>query len=178
MRHTILGLAIALMAVPFAANAADGKIHFEGSVVEPGCVVIAHSSPADIRVTLPPVASSVLAEAGRTAGRTPFFISIAGCNNTAKNAHTYFEPGPAVNVATNNLTLEAGAATARNVELQLLNENFSKIRLGNPAELQNSQAGTIVDGELSLRYYAEYVATGAASAGSANSSVMFTMTYP
>lgn len=178
MKYLIHGLAAALLAVPLAAEAADGTIHFEGSVVEPGCVVIAHSSPADIRVTLPPVATSVLAEAGQTAGRTPFYISIAGCNDTAQSARTYFEPGPTVNVATNNLSLEAGAATAQNVELQLLNEDFSKIRLGNPAELQNSQSGAIVDGELSLRYYAEYVATGAASAGSANSSVMFTMVYP
>ncbi|WP_226470683.1 fimbrial protein [Luteimonas panaciterrae] len=178
MKYSELCCIAALAIAPLTSNAADGTIYFTGSVVSPGCVVTARATPAEIRVTLPPVATGTLAEAGRTAGRTPFYINLAGCDAGADQVRTYFEPGPTVNLSTNNLTLEPGPETAGNVELQLLNGDYSRIRLGNPSELQNSQPITITDdGEASLRYYAEYVATGKATAGSANSSVMFTMVY-
>lgn len=177
MKQALFLVAAGLLSTPLVANAADGTIYFSGSVVSPGCVVAARSMPAEINVTLPPVATSTLDEAGRTAGRTPFFITVAGCDADATQLRTYFEPGPTVNLNSNNLLLEAGADAATNVELQILNADLSKVRLGAPSELQNSQPVTTADGEASIRYYAEYVATGEATAGVANSSVMFTLVY-
>ncbi|MNV81153.1 hypothetical protein D3C71_1748000 [compost metagenome] len=49
--------------------------------------------------------------------------------------------------------------------------------LGNPLALQNSQQVAVDTGGAALRYYAQYFATGAATAGAANSSVTFTMIY-
>lgn len=169
--------AFAVLGVAPLAQAADGTIHFKGSVVSAGCVVTARATPADINVTLPPVSTSVLNERGKTAGRTPFFISVAGCEADATTVRTYFESGPTVNLSTNNLSIEPGEGSAGNVELQLLNGDFSRIRLGLPPELQNSKPLVTADGEGSLRYYAEYVATGQATAGRADSSVMFTLVY-
>ncbi|MGO1070660.1 fimbrial protein [Lysobacter sp. CA199] len=172
---SIAVLAIAL-ALPAAAQAVDGTIHIEGSVIAPTCVLTNGPTPADIRVKLPAVAVSALNQSGQTAGRTPFVIRIADCDSTTAQIQTYFEPGPTVNTSTNNLTLEGGN-NAGNVELQLLNADHSQILLGNPSGLQNSQAAAVSGGGADLRYYAQYVATGAATAGAANSSVTFTMIY-
>ena len=90
---------------------------------------------------------------------------------------TYFEPGPTINTSSNNLSLQGGAGNAGNVELQLLNADHSQVLLGNPLGLQNTQSVAVESGGAALRYYAQYVATGAATAGAANSSVTFTMIY-
>ncbi|WP_394541247.1 fimbrial protein [Lysobacter enzymogenes] len=168
---------LAVLAVPAVSKAADGTIHFEGSVIAPTCVLTNGPSPADIRVKLPAVAVSALSAAGEVAGRTPFIIRVADCDATTTQVQTFFEPGPTINTSNNNLTLQGGAGNAGNVELQLLNADYSQVLLGNPLALQNSQQVSVDTGGAALRYYAQYFATGAATAGAANSSVTFTMIY-
>lgn len=177
MKKLPIALLLAAVLAPTLSYAADGTIHIEGSVIAPTCVLTNGPTPADLRVKLPPVAVSALSQSGQTAGRTPFVIRIAGCDAATGQVQTYFEPGPTINTSTNNLTLEGGASVAGNVELQLLNADHSQILLGNPSGLQNSQPVAVADGGADLRYYAQYVATGAATAGAANSSVTFTMIY-
>ncbi|ALN55841.1 MULTISPECIES: fimbrial protein [Lysobacter] len=175
-RASAIAFALAL-AVPGACFAADGTVHFEGSVIAPTCVLTNGPSPADIRVKLPAVAVSALSAAGEVAGRTPFIIRVADCDASTTQIQTFFEPGPTINTSNNNLTLQGGAGTAGNVELQVLNADYSQVLLGNPLALQNSQQVAVDTGGAALRYYAQYFATGAATAGSANSSVTFTMIY-
>ncbi|SDY79250.1 major type 1 subunit fimbrin (pilin) [Lysobacter sp. yr284] len=175
-RASAIAFALAL-AVPGSCFAADGTIHFEGSVIAPTCVLTNGPSPADIRVKLPAVAVSALSAAGEVAGRTPFIIRVADCDATTTQVQTFFEPGPTINTSNNNLTLQGGAGNAGNVELQLLNADYSQVLLGNPLALQNSQQVAVDTGGAALRYYAQYFATGAATAGAANSSVTFTMIY-
>lgn len=175
-KASVVLFAIAL-AAPALASGADGTIHIEGSVIAPTCVITNGPTPADIRVRLPAVAVSALSSNGQTAGRTPFFIRIADCDASTSQIQTFFEPGPTINTASNNLSLQGGTGTAGNVELQLLNADHSQVLLGNPLGLQNSQSVAVQGGSADLRYYAQYVATGAATAGSANSSVTFTLIY-
>ncbi|ROU09353.1 hypothetical protein D9T17_00550 [Lysobacter enzymogenes] len=111
------------------------------------------------------------------AGRTPFIIRVAACDAATTQVQTFFEPGPTINTSNNNLTLAGGAGTAAHVELQVLNANYSQVLLGNPLALQNSEQVAVDTGGAALRYYAQYYAPGAASAGSANSSVTFTKIY-
>ena len=175
-RVSALLFAVALAAAGLAL-AADGTVHFEGSVIAPTCVLTNGPTPADIRVKLPAVAVSALSASGQTAGRTPFFIRVADCGATVAQVQTFFEPGPTIDTSSNNLTLQGGTGIAGNVELQLLNADHSQVLLGNPLGLQNTQSVAVEGGGAALRYYAQYVATGAATAGSANSSVTFTMIY-
>ncbi|MEH6417496.1 fimbrial protein [Pseudomonas sp. CGJS7] len=173
-------LALILMSsaiAPAAALASDGTVRIEGSVIAPTCVLTNGPTPADIRVKLPAVAVSALASAGQTAGRTPFVIRVADCDATTAQVQTYFEPGPTVNTSSNNLSLQGATGNAGNVELQLLNADHSQVLLGNPLGLQNTQSVAVENGGAALRYYAQYVATGAATAGAANSSVTFTLIY-
>lgn len=162
--------------LPGTASAIDGTIQITGKVTASTCNLNGATSPVTINVALPTVSTAALPSAGSVAGRTPFSIALTNCSASMTKAQTYFEPGPTINSATNNLILQ-GAGVAANVELQLLNADASKIVLGNPLATQNSQIGNVTAGTGTLSYFAQYVATGASGAGSANSSVTFTMIY-
>ncbi|MBC3931668.1 fimbrial protein [Undibacterium curvum] len=165
-----------LALLPGTASAIDGTINITGKVTASTCNLNGATAPVTINVALPTVSTAALATAGSVAGRTPFTIALTNCSASMTKAQTYFEPGPTINAASNNLILQ-GAGVAANVELQLLNADASKILLGNPLATQNSQIGNVTSGSGTLNYFAQYIATGASGAGSANSSVTFTMIY-
>jgi major type 1 subunit fimbrin (pilin) len=117
----------------------------------------------------------VVETAGRTAGTTPFAISLSNCSAGINNASTYFEAGPTIDTVTGNLRNSGDAA---NVQVSLLNGNSSKISLNGAAGSQGSQAVAINNGNATLNYYAQYVANGAAAgAGSVSTSVTFSIQY-
>ncbi|KWA15782.1 fimbrial protein [Burkholderia cepacia] len=159
------------------ASAADGTITFNGSVTAQTCTINGNGSGSNnFNVALQSVSTSALTTAGQYANRTPFNIALTACTPASGNVHTYFEPGPTVDTATGNLILTAGGAT--NVEIGLLNGDYTPIVLGAPDASQNSKSTAIsAAGTATLKYYAQYVATGAATAGAATSSVMYSLIY-
>nr|WP_326489890.1 fimbrial protein [Paraburkholderia sp. HP33-1] len=163
-------------ALPMASHAADGTITFNGSITAQTCNINGNGSGSmDFVVPMVTVSASALDVAGKTAGRKPFDISLTGCTPDSGNVHTYFEPGPTTDAATGNLVLDAGGAD--NVQIGLLNDDFSPIKVGFADASQNSKSVAIANGAATLKYHAEYVATGAATAGAANSSVMYSLAY-
>src|ERR1700754_383260 len=167
-------LAGTAMASQFA-SAADGTITFNGQVTAQTCTISGNGGTNNFTVTLPTVSTSSLTAAGQTSGRTPFNIALTNCTPASGNVHTYFEPGPTFDTNTGNLIVATGGA--KNVELGLLNSDFSNIVAGAADASQNSKSASIDSGKATLNYYVQYVATGAASAGAANSSIMYTMSY-
>jgi major type 1 subunit fimbrin (pilin) len=168
-------LASAAMASQFAA-AADGTITFEGAITAQTCTINGNGSGSNnFAVKLPTVSSSTLATAGQTAGRTPFSIALTNCTPSSGNVHTFVESGPTIDTTTGNLILNPGGAT--NVQIALQNSDFTNIRAGAADASQNSKSVAITSGNATLNYYAQYIATGPATAGAANASVMYTMAY-
>ncbi|MDR9865139.1 fimbrial protein [Pseudomonas baetica] len=163
------------------AFAADGTITFSGNVTAQTCTINGNgngngSGSKDFTVTLPVVSASALTSAGQTAGRTPFNIALTACTPSSGNVHAYFEPGPTVDMATGNLKLTGSGAT--NVQIGLLNEDFTVVKVGAADASQNSKAVPIsAAGAATLPFYAQYVATGAATAGVANSNVLYSLVY-
>lgn len=176
MKKILLVAAAAAGLVSIApAFAADGTINITGSVTGSTCQINGGSSPAAINVNLPAVSTTALNAAGRTAGTTPFAISLSNCSAGINNASTYFEAGPTIDTVTGNLRNSGDAA---NVQVSLLNGNSSKISLNGAAGSQGSQAVAINNGNATLNYYAQYVANGAAAgAGSVSTSVTFSIQY-
>jgi major type 1 subunit fimbrin (pilin) len=170
--------AIAIAALSVGAQAADGTITFNGKVTDKTCTI---STPAgkDFTVTLPTVSKSTLANAGATAGRTPFSINLTKCDSG--KVATYFEPGATVDFATGRLINQSTTDAATNVQLQLLGSNnqFLPIRgAGANGAQTNSQWVTVsADGNADLNYYAEYYATAASTAGNVTSNVQYTIIY-
>jgi len=172
-------MAAAGLAAASAAHASDGTITITGSVIASTCKV-SNGTGGNIAVTLPKIGTNTLAAAGSTAGRTPFSVMLEGCTMGGENptkVGVVFESGSNVNQSTGRLTLDAGANSASNIEINVLNDKQSPIKLGAMGE-QNSQLIDIAaDGKATLNYFAEYYATGAATAGQANSKVQYSLTY-
>jgi major type 1 subunit fimbrin (pilin) len=176
-RTGMIASAALAAAMPMASHAADGTITFNGTIVAQTCTINGNGSGSkDFTVQLPNVSASALSETGQTAGITPFNIALSACSAGTGNVHAYFEPGPTTDVSTGNLTLNAGGAL--NVQIGLLNGDSSPITMGAADGKQNSRAVAITSGAATLPYFAEYVATGVATAGAAQSSVMYTLVYP
>jgi major type 1 subunit fimbrin (pilin) len=117
-----------------------------------------------------------LPTASATAGRTPFNIALSACTPSTGNVSTYFEPGSTTDGSTGNLVVATGGAT--NVQIQLLNQDATPIKAGFAQASQNSQTTALNTGAATLNYFAQYFATGATTAGAANSSVNYTISYP
>lgn len=178
MRNFKIFSALILVAAPFAANAVDGTITFNGEVTDKTCT-IATPQGADFTVTLPTVSTSTLAAAGQVAGRTPFSINLSDCN--PGDVATYFEPGATVDLGTGRLNNVAATAAATQVQLQLLGANnqfLPVVSAGAGSTQANSQWVTVnAGGSADLNYFVEYYATGASTAGEVTSSVKYTIIY-
>ncbi|VWD19064.1 fimbrial protein [Burkholderia lata] len=173
---SILMATAGLLAVASSAQAADGTITITGEITAQTCTISGDGGGKDFTVSLPTVSTSSLATSGATAGRKPFRIALSNCSPNSGNASVYFEPGLTVNATTGQLKNNSGTAT--NVEVGLLNKDSSNIKLGAAQAQQNSQTVPIAGGAATLDYYAQYVATGgAATAGTVNTSVMYSVSY-
>lgn len=169
----IILAASALVLGSVAAHAADGTITINGQVTDQTCKVAVDSK--DITVTLPTVGVGSLAQKGVTAGRTPFTINLIDCK--AGSVSTFFETGNNVDAATGNLN---NIGSAKNVQVQLLSDKSVVIPLlANATQSTATTKATVAQGggSAALNYYAQYLATGAAEAGTVNTSVQYTINY-
>jgi major type 1 subunit fimbrin (pilin) len=175
---TALGAVLAVAGFAPTAQAADGTINITGSVVAQTCKVEGSSFGTQATKTVPlaPVLATDLASVGSTAKKTPFSLSVTSCSPSLTSVQAYFS-GANINASTGNLNV-TGAGAATNVQIQLLNASDAVMPLnGATASAQNSQVVALSGGAATLNYAAQYVATGAATAGSANTSVQFTLNY-
>ncbi len=173
----VLGLA------SFGAQAADGTITFNGTISDVTCSINggASGTQANDTVVLPTVAAGSLASAGATGGisnPSDIVFALSGCTGTATKAVARFENGPTVDQTTGNLVNQAGAGGATNVQVQLLNAAMQPINITTNANNDlATNGGTITAGNANLTYFGRYFATGAASAGTVNTIVQYTMDY-
>ncbi|HGT8137349.1 TPA: fimbrial protein [Escherichia coli] len=181
MKIKVIALATFVSAV-FAGSAMayDGTITFTGKVVAQTCTV--NTDDKNLEVTLPTVATSSLKDNGATSGMTPFAIRLTGCATDmagSQNVKAYFEPSSNIDLTTHNLKNTAVSDKANNVQIQLLNSNgTSTILLGeadNGQDVQSEEIGT--DGSATLRYMAQYYATGQSTAGDVKATVYYTIAY-
>ena len=176
---SVLGLA------SLGAHAADGTMTFTGTITDTTCSIngMASGTPADVAVTLPTVSASTLASAGSVAGTsspTQMVLALTGCSGTATKAVATFENGPTVDQTTGNLSNQtaAGSGGAKNVQVRLLNASLLPIDITTGSNNDIANNGTAISGGTgNLKYFAQYYATGAATAGAVNTSVQYTMQY-
>ena len=174
MKKIIVAMAAAsAMLGVSAAQAESSHVFFKGQVTDSTCEINAESK--DQTVQLPTVIASALAADGQTAGTREFTIGMSKCPGNQKLA-IRFEPGATVDTKTGWLknSLNDGA---KNVAIELLNENALPIRVtGHQAEDQYA-AKADENGNYTQRYFARYHATGKAEAGAVASSVAYSVIY-
>jgi major type 1 subunit fimbrin (pilin) len=169
--HLSITLAILTATAMGTAQASDGTINITGNITATTCKINGASSPVTVSVALPTVSTTALTATGMTAAPTPFTLALTGCTAGA-TAKTLFELGPNVDTATGNLKNATGTAT--NVEVAILNSTDAVIDIRNNT---NSQTVNLVSSAATMSYYAEYIATGAATSGTVATSVTFSMSY-
>lgn len=168
---TTMGLASSVMAQ-------DGQVNFTGKIIEAGCQV--DSTVANPQtVKLGEVAKAAFAAAGDTAATTEFTLVLSGCPDEllGKPVSVKYDGTPDT---TNNdylqLTGYGASDVASGVAIQLLNANGTALPLGSASTpvIINADAAESTN----LDFFARYVATAAAvSAGTADGSANFTLTY-
>ncbi|EGM5834836.1 fimbrial protein [Escherichia coli] len=179
MRKIQFILGILAAASSSATLAYDGTINFTGKVVAQTCSVATVSE--SLSVILPTVSTATLSADTKTAGLTPFTIQLTGCTvpatSGADKVNAYFEPNANTDYTTGNLTNTASSG-ASHVQIQLLNADGVKvIKLGQAAAAQNVDTVAINDANVTLRYNAQYYATGVATVGDVTSTVNYTIAY-
>ncbi len=162
-----------------AAHAADGTITINGQVTDKTCNV-SSTAGKDFTVTLPTVSKISLATTGATSGRTPFQLQLSNCSGG--KVATYFEQGTAVDTNTGRLNNQATATPATAVQVQLLGDNGQFLPItaatdATKAQLNSQWVDVAANGGTNLNYFAEYYATGAATAGEVTSSVQYSIIY-
>nr|WP_199047062.1 fimbrial protein [Dyella sp. ASV24] len=126
-----------------------------------------NSDSTNLTVTLPTVSTQALRSAASVAGRTGFNINLT-CQAGA-NVYITMAASSGAGTATGTV-LSSGTAT--NVQVQLLDKSYNPVTFNTSTLIGAAPTGT-----LSIPYYAQYYATGAATAGSVKATATFTMTY-
>lgn len=179
MKKQILSALLAsagLMMITSAAHATDGTITINGSILQSTCKINGGTT-GDVTVNLPKLRSTALPSVGSVGGRTPFTLALSECGTTGGKVGVYFEPGANVDASSGRLTLDAAADTAKGVQINVLNDKQQQIKVGSAGD-QNSQLVDIAaDGTATLNYFAEYYASDAVTAGTANSKVQYSLVY-
>lgn len=150
----------------------DGSVMFNGKVIAPACTLVAATK--DSTVTLPDVSATKLQTSGEVSGvQTDVPIELKDCNVevTANAAFTF--GGTADGVIDTAFSNAASVDAATNVALQLyMPDGTAKIT-------PNVETGNIplVDGDQTLIFKVDYVATAKATSGNVNASTDFHINY-
>ena len=169
---TLFGLLLILINPLYAA---DGSITFKGKIIAQTCTINS-GSRENINIDLPNVSEKTLKASGATP--TTFVIHLTAC--TAGNkAKTYFEPGLTVDSISGRLNNQATLNAARNVQVQILNNNNQPISITQQNQLNRDSQQISVDrlGNATMRYAAQYYANGASTEGMVATSVHYMVNY-
>jgi len=181
---TASSLAIALVAIPLAfatpANATnDGTIEIAGRITATTCQVEGNppgSGAATKKVDFGEVSAGHLATEGQTAGDRSFQIHIGGNEECVDGgmATIRFDPAsPSLDRATGRLNIDAVVDAAKNVQIQIANEDGTPINM----YTEDAQGATIVGNSAVIPLIARYYSLGKAEKGVANSRVGFQVVY-
>ncbi|WP_157634275.1 fimbrial protein [Burkholderia ubonensis] len=173
-----LGVAAAMFAWPGSAAWGAGNptvtVKFQGSYNSVTCTIV--NGLENQTVKLPRISTSSLTSPGQTAGSTAFTIPLR-CDGSIQAVRVYFQRGATTN-ANGNLDVEdpTDPASAKGVQIQLLNGDGSPIQVGNAATMKtvDLDASTTTP----VPFGAQYYATGATTAGKVRTYATFVIQMP
>ncbi|TFZ51995.1 type 1 fimbrial protein [Serratia proteamaculans] len=170
MNKTLIALAL-FSGVISAANAADGTINFEGSVLETACTATASSST----VQMGAISKVALGNVGATSLGKPVVVTLSSCPAAATTATITFAGNPD---ADNNqlFKIVGGSGTAATgIGLALYDADGKTLISPNAISAAKTLSATT---DTVYNFTAKYMATQAAvTGGDANASTSFTVNY-
>ena len=170
-------MAVGMFCITAQAIAADGEINFTGSVTGSTCSITAKdlNGGEGGNVSLGNVPSTSLASTGDIAGGGAFELGISGdeenCVLTEKGATVKFISLSGTAGSSGQwIGISSGEGVAKNVAVQIKDAKGLDVLLG-----QSSSEYT--DLSKPMRFTANYIATGKASAGTADAKAAFSIEY-
>lgn len=166
---------IAAAALSQTALAADGTINFTGTIIASTCTASVNGNDS---VQLPKVTTAALNESGKTAGFVPFQINLTNCGAASPAVRANFNSGKDTNPTSGNLknATDKSAGGGTNVEISILNSTEQKIGL-HLLDQKLASAKPDAAGTANFNFFAHYVATGPATAGTVTSTVTYNLMY-
>lgn len=160
-----------LLASNYAGAASSSTFNVEGTITSSTCNLLNSA----VAVELPVRSRTELAKAGYTAGRTPFSITAKNCPAGTVIYFQYDQKNITSEGRLLNTVDAVSTDRAENVELELLNLNDMPINLSAGKGLQDSSpaAVDVIANTATFKFYVQYYATGAATAGKVKSSLTF-----
>lgn len=180
MKKTLLASLLAFTAVAAQAQYTgpyDGKVKFEGEVIDQTCVVVAGKS--EQTVVLDKVPAARLDVAGKVAGGKNFSISLERCKTDSAHqmVRAEFKSSSLVDTA-NAYTLKSNAnGGAQNVNLRLKEVDGTPIRIGDASYVSTAYKNLANQATGEINYSVEYYATGVATVGKVASEVEYAIVY-
>ncbi|GAB1440373.1 fimbrial protein [Providencia sp.] len=164
---TVLGVALAVTSA--STVFASGTINFTGEITDIACTVDSNSK--NLNVDLGKVSSKSLAAQGEVAGLKDFTIKLVDCPANSKVTVRF--GGTRDTADRDILAINQGAGVATNVGIALFEKDATtQIKLFEDSKEVDFNGATV-----DLDYVARYKATGAATAGQANSSAVYSIQY-
>jgi major type 1 subunit fimbrin (pilin) len=173
-----LSLALLISSAVMSASAlaaSDNTINFQGEVTAETCSVSVNGNDATPVVLLPTVSTTELNASGSTAGQTTFTVGVSGCTGDSSATTKVSTVFVGNNVSASGNLSNTGTAT--NVEVQILDPQSAVVDL--TSGYTGSGDLTLQAGESagSATYFAQYYATGTATAGTVAASLQYAVTY-
>ena len=171
MKKSVLTAFITVVCVTSSVMAADdnaitdGSVTFNGKVIAPACTLVAATK--DSVVTLPDVSATKLQTNGQVSGvQTDVPIEL-------KENATFTFNGTADTTQITAFANQASSDAATNVALQMYMND------GTTAITPDTETGNILlqDGDQTLTFKVDYIATGKATSGNVNAVTNFHINY-
>jgi major type 1 subunit fimbrin (pilin) len=185
-------MAAAVVALPLPGVASDGVITFTGAVTANSCSISVNGGGKDATVTLPVVDAAALANGSGTdkAAGTFFSIALSACDNSHADSGSggnvaptlvaiYFEAGSGIDAVTGG-AINSGTS---NVEVNLYKASGAavvgaQITPGRSASQPDYQAIGSTGTQWYFAGYSTAGAAAAATAGTVNAVVTYSLVYP
>jgi major type 1 subunit fimbrin (pilin) len=170
MNKTLLALTL-FTGVISVANAADGTINFEGSVLETACTATASSST----VQMGAISKAALANVGETSLGKPVSITLSSCPTAAAKATITFSGNADTDDSRLFKTVAGTGTAATGIGLALYDADGTTLIAPNAISAEKTLSATT---DTVYNFTAKYMATKAAvTGGDANASTSFTVNY-
>ncbi|MGG8277676.1 fimbrial protein [Klebsiella sp. 141198] len=148
----------------------DVLLNVTGQITASGCVVENDSRMID--VDMKEINITQLTQTNSSAQMVPFTIRLMDCAASVSGAVVTFSGVPD---RTNSDFLALTEGGASGIAIKILNEDKTIVPLGSASKNYLLNEGNT----MALQFYAQYIATGASlSAGEANSTATYTVTFP
>lgn len=174
----VAALAVCVAQPAFAQS--SGVITINGEIVDSTCTVSVNGAGASPTITLPTVDVDELAAANDNTGWTAINFQLADCTAIAGFTQVvpFLQPSSVASINPTSGRLRNLTGTATNVEVGLSNVGGlgGAIDANATSGNQNISPLTITDNPL-FTIYAGYVATGAATPGTVDAQVAYTLDY-